>query len=46
MRTVLYLFNGNGWGDHFLSLPFIKTHLSEHGGKGFGMSVRCIKNSY
>jgi hypothetical protein len=27
----LYLFNGNGWGDHFLA--FIKAHLREHGEK-------------
>lgn len=33
MKTVLYLFTGDAWGDHFLALPFIKTHLSEHGEK-------------
>jgi ADP-heptose:LPS heptosyltransferase len=33
MKTVLYLFNGNGWGDHYLALPFIKAHLREHGEK-------------
>jgi len=33
MKTVLYLFTGDAWGDHFLALPFIKAHLREHGDK-------------
>lgn len=31
MRSVLYLFNGTGWGDHFLAIPFIKRHTEKYG---------------
>jgi len=31
MRSVLYLFNGTGWGDHFLAIPFIKRHTKIYG---------------
>ena len=31
MKSVLYLFNGTGWGDHFLAIPFIKRHVAKYG---------------
>ncbi len=31
MKSVLYLFNGTGWGDHFLAIPFIKHHTEKYG---------------
>lgn len=31
MKSILYLFNGTGWGDHFLAIPFIKRHIEKYG---------------
>jgi hypothetical protein len=31
MKTVIYLFNGCGWGDHFLALPFINRQIQSNG---------------
>jgi hypothetical protein len=30
VRVVIYLFNGNGWGDHFLAIPFIRKQIEKH----------------
>ena len=31
MKTVIYLFNGCGWGEHFLALPFINRQIQSNG---------------
>jgi ADP-heptose:LPS heptosyltransferase len=33
MKTVIYLFNGCGWGDHFLAIPFINNEIKKNGYK-------------
>ena len=31
MKTLIYLFNGCGWGDHFLALPYLNRQIKDNG---------------
>jgi hypothetical protein len=31
VKTLIYLFNGCGWGDHFLSIPYLNRQIKLHG---------------
>lgn len=50
MRSVLYLFNGTGWGDHFLAIPFIRHHIAKYGNDSllvitYKKHIECLFNN-